>query len=464
MKNKKNYPQALVKAKAEEFYNNRTAKGEAGTSEADWAAAEKYYQKHPHEVFLWKLLFWWRLLLQLPELFEDSDSRGYALDVLKTVISSLTLFGTGLAAFALIFNFWDAQEERRLTQERLITDRFTKSVEQLGKVNLATKKKEETVRSGGIYALERIAHDSPKDHWTIMEVLSSYVRNESPAVRSEVPEDWQEKEEWLSKNRISNDIQAALTVIGRRKTANDCFGLQNKEDNNIFKFSFDKSKDESGECEKRRINLIRGNLIAASLREADLSRADLSGADLSGANLSRANLSRADLSGANLRGADLRGANLSGANLIGADLSGANLFGADLSGADLSGANLIGADLSGAKLIGAKLIGANLIGADFSGANLRGAKLIGAKLIGANLRGANLFRANLFRANLRGANLFRANLKEADLSDVLNLSPETVKSSCHWQQAQFSQAFQKTLAKEPDQNVDCSKWNNEFLP
>ncbi len=36
------------------------------------------------------------------------------------------------------------------------------------------------VRLGGIYALERIARDSPKDHWTIMEVLTAYVRENSP--------------------------------------------------------------------------------------------------------------------------------------------------------------------------------------------------------------------------------------------------------------------------------------------
>ncbi len=35
------------------------------------------------------------------------------------------------------------------------------------------------VRLGGIYALERIAHDSPKNQSTIMEVLTAYVRENS---------------------------------------------------------------------------------------------------------------------------------------------------------------------------------------------------------------------------------------------------------------------------------------------
>ena len=54
-----------------------------------------------------------------------------------------------------------------------VTDRFTKAIEQLGSDNLA-------VRLGGIYALERIAKDSKRDHWTIMEVLTAYVRQNAP--------------------------------------------------------------------------------------------------------------------------------------------------------------------------------------------------------------------------------------------------------------------------------------------
>jgi hypothetical protein len=37
------------------------------------------------------------------------------------------------------------------------------------------------VRLGAIYALERIAYDSPRDHWPIIEVLTAYVRQNAPA-------------------------------------------------------------------------------------------------------------------------------------------------------------------------------------------------------------------------------------------------------------------------------------------
>jgi hypothetical protein len=32
------------------------------------------------------------------------------------------------------------------------------------------------VRLGGIYALERIARDSARDHWPIMEILTAYLQ------------------------------------------------------------------------------------------------------------------------------------------------------------------------------------------------------------------------------------------------------------------------------------------------
>jgi hypothetical protein len=51
-----------------------------------------------------------------------------------------------------------------LARQGQVTDRYTKAIEQLGSDKLE-------VRIGGIYALERIAHDSPRDHPTIMEVL-----------------------------------------------------------------------------------------------------------------------------------------------------------------------------------------------------------------------------------------------------------------------------------------------------
>jgi hypothetical protein len=186
----------------------------------------------------------------LPPLFANADSRDYAMDVVKAIISGLTLIGTAIAAIGLFLSYSQ-------NQERLITERFAKAVEQLGTVNSVSKRKEETVRIGGIYSLERIAKDSPKDHWTIMEVLTSYVRKESPAVSIQAPlfpdlnsspeeaEKQQKKwNEWIEKNKVTIDVQAALTAIRRRNDDND-----NYSDKNFKELDLSKS------------NLIGANLI-----------------------------------------------------------------------------------------------------------------------------------------------------------------------------------------------------------
>jgi hypothetical protein len=62
-----------------------------------------------------------------------------------------------------------ALKNLKLAHEGQITDRFTKAISQLADEKMA-------VRVGGIYALERIARDSERDHWPVMEVLTSFVR------------------------------------------------------------------------------------------------------------------------------------------------------------------------------------------------------------------------------------------------------------------------------------------------
>ena len=63
------------------------------------------------------------------------------------------------------------------------------------------------MRIGGIYALERVARDSRRDHPTVMEVLAAFVREQWPPA-----EDSGEPPERTTRP----DVQAAATVIGRR--------------------------------------------------------------------------------------------------------------------------------------------------------------------------------------------------------------------------------------------------------
>ena len=228
------------------------------------------------------------------------------------------------------------QRTHELTEQGLVTGRYTTAIEQLGSDKI-------DIRLGGIYALERIARDSARDHPTVMAVLATFVREHSHdpdahTAPSRSPGRPEENTGGTSssppaRTRFRPDLQAALTVIGRRNS------------------------------------------------DKDTDRIDLCGADLTGANLVDA-----DLNGVNLNGAFLNGAHLNGAHLSGAHLVRANLNGAHLSEVDLTCANLTRANLNGANLIGAHLNDANLIRANLSGAFLNSANLSGADLTRANLR------------------------------------------------------------------------------
>jgi len=230
-----------------------------------------------------------------------------------------------LAGTALLSGLYFTWRTLQVNREGQITERFTRAIEQLGATHDDNTKNLE-LRLGGIYALERIARESEEDHWSIMEVLTAYVRQHAhfrPEEAKQAEEDppvvkesggWEETEKTREIPELSADIQAIMTVIRRRTR------------------SF-----EHGEPDR-----------------LDLGETNLSGAYLFGANLSGAGLSRAHLSGARLMGADLVEADLSGAYLEGADLTRVNLYEADLVEALLVEANLEGANLSRANLMGAE--------------------------------------------------------------------------------------------------------------
>ncbi|MFI6482259.1 pentapeptide repeat-containing protein [Nonomuraea sp. NPDC050663] len=213
------------------------------------------------------------------------------------VLAGLLFTGGGLIYTA---RTWETgQDTLKATQQQQITDRYTKAVEQLGSAQA-------DVRLGGIYALQRLATDSPRDRDTIREVLASFVRGHD--LCTPLP-----KSADLPKQCTSTDIMEAATLPLVRPMADVRAAMT---------LAADLSHDT-----------IPGVIVLGpSSPSADLTRvrfplADLTGVNLRNTDLSDANLNGANLGGANLHGADLRGANLSTADLRGADLRGANLQG-----------------------------------------------------------------------------------------------------------------------------------------
>jgi uncharacterized protein YjbI with pentapeptide repeats len=263
-----------------------------------------------------------------------------------------------------------------VAQEGQITERFTRAIDQLGHQEMA-------IRLGGIYALERIANDSDKDYWTIMETLTAYVRER--AQWREPPTELVFGEEESLKP--ATDIQAVLTIICRRKYY---YG--------------------------------NGEIIGLDLKQTDLRKANLREAHLEGANLQGANLERASLFGTCLRRASLRKANLNNANLGRADLEEASLSEATLNEAALDHTNFRNAVLRKAQMEKADLSDANLERARLNRANLKD-----ASFEGASLKGAFLHQTNLKGADLSGViDLIKNQLAKAIMDDKTEL-PDYLK-------------------------------------
>ena len=319
----------------------------------------------------------------------------------STTVRNLGLVIAGLIALPLaVWRSWVAQRQSDTAQHNLLNERYQQGAEMIGSEVLP-------VRLGGIYALQRLALEYPKQyHIQIMQLLCAFVRHPPAGVRDKTTRLSGEP----NRRELRSDVHEAIASISV------CHARQGRLE----------------EAAGFRLDLRGANLSGADLFKAGLSRANLAAADLTGAKLIGADLAGALLSRANLAGASLSGADLGRAVLERAELSGARLDSANLAKAGLAGAILFKARLSNANLAKAHLSNANLAGAflhesDLSRTRLQGSTLAGAQLPQADLTGASLSRTNLSRALLSGANLLDSQLSEADLSDA-SLGPLTIET------------------------------------
>ncbi|QUY45640.1 pentapeptide repeat-containing protein [Acaryochloris marina] len=255
------------------------------------------------------------------------------------IIQSFGGLGFLLTGYFAWRNLQMAEKNRELAEGKQVTERFSKAVE------LLSDSKKLEARIGGIYILGRIANDHPKDQITVMEVLTTFIREKSLGSDLECQCD----EEYSNA-----DIQSALNVIGRRNVEND--GV-------------------------RGLFLYGSNLSGVDLCDTNFSNTVFSMCDLSNAYLRKTKLINTNFSGTKIKktklcGAFFSGANLSGANLSSTDLSESDLTDADLSESDLSESDLTDADLSESNLTDAILSSANLKRANLKRADLRETKEI----------------------------------------------------------------------------------------
>lgn len=154
------------------------------------------------------------------------------------------------------------RKREELAAEANVTERFTKAVELLASDKLEA-------RVGAIYALERIALDSERDHWPIMEILTAYVRHHM--AWTDPPKEVRvgvAGGSGFAKVIPHIDIQAVMTVLQRRRF--------DREDPNIHRIDLSR-------CDLRGVSLIGSSLINADFTYSHLDWANFDNADLTNA-------------------------------------------------------------------------------------------------------------------------------------------------------------------------------------
>ena len=159
---------------------------------------------------------WWRLpkwqVNRLALKIRDPKARADVEDNFrKTVGQALggaaVLIGAAFALFQFLQQQKAAQEQQQTAQNQfsqqqkaahdlLISNQVSKGFEQLASDKMA-------MRLGGIYALEGVMNTSEQYHGPVLEALCAFVRENTIG-------------KTVSENKPATDIQAALTVIGRR--------------------------------------------------------------------------------------------------------------------------------------------------------------------------------------------------------------------------------------------------------
>ena len=140
---------------------------------------------------------WWRLpkreVARLALKIRDPKARADVEDNLRKTVGQ-ALGGTAVLIGALSA-YLQFSQQQQASHDLLISNQVSRGFEQLGSEKVV-------VKLGGIYALEGVMNNSDQYHRPLLEALIAFVREGTKARDNTTP--------------LPTDIQAALTVIGRR--------------------------------------------------------------------------------------------------------------------------------------------------------------------------------------------------------------------------------------------------------
>jgi hypothetical protein len=245
----------------------------------------------------------------------ENSSRSTLVQLLGGVALILTFVATWLQ----ISDARDASEDTlRLTAAQQETERFTRSVEQLGSP-------QREVRLGGIYGLAQAARDNPSRREPVGQLMLAYLKTNHPVRES----NGLDEIEVLVRNAVNMqhslchravgapqpDTQAALSVL---------LDIPRPARPPLDLAGIDLTAVRADGADFTGAVLRRTSLAAAKLSKTVFDRAHISGeSDLQGACLREASFDRAYLGRVDTRATDFARADLSNANVVPGGLRGA---------------------------------------------------------------------------------------------------------------------------------------------
>jgi Pentapeptide repeats (8 copies) len=263
--------------------------------ETNWNEAEEYFIANPNKILEWHfrnnllklcrsfkyfliicgraLFFPCYLSSQLFALFKLIDSRSFALDIIKTIISiiGLILSLIGLILSCIVVN---------INHETMFFNLFLRALDQLNS-------NEEHVKSSGINILTRLASQFPNHRLEILENLSYFIQKSSP-------------------NRLLNNKK-----YQSKSEIYDIFTWDYKSLFNGMK-PLPQSRNESStwliQSTVQLFGEINGDKAYIKKSLISMKESNLTNIDFSGRNYLGVNFSHSDMTGANMTGANMTGA------------------------------------------------------------------------------------------------------------------------------------------------------------
>ena len=239
------------------------------------------------------------------------------------------------------------------------------------------------IRIGSVYALERIAQDSLRDHLQVMEILCAYIRNNCDS-----PD-----------NKTRPDVTAALEVLGRRSSD------RIQHENSLgFRLQLQKCNFrllQISEANFSNANFSETSWLGCEIRNNIFTNANLTNNNFDEGKLEDLNFASADLAGSKMKVTEIWRVNFMSASLRGLHFQDTNFYGGSFEKVALYGAYFEKSDLnqlsfSGSEIENLTLQETNMYSCDFSGLQLKSLNLDNrSEFQNCNFRGVGLRSCNM---------------------------------------------------------------------